>query len=95
VPPDAATLFGVPAYFYRRLWRALGYWLWSSARRDAAEAFLHELAFRYSVSYVLTSYRLGRAAEKRPVWNELLRFARDLLRKKTRAVEGDRRTGSP
>jgi glycosyltransferase involved in cell wall biosynthesis len=95
VPADAATLFGVPAYFYRRLWRALGYWVWSSARRDAAQAFLHELAFRYSISYVLTSYRLGRGGGKRSVWAELLRFARDLLRKKTRAVVGNRGRGSP
>jgi glycosyltransferase involved in cell wall biosynthesis len=85
-PPEAITLFGVPAPVYRELVVETRRWLVARARRRESSSFKHENQARQLVNYIRKRYEQHAAGRTRSSLAEVGAFARAMLRKKTRAL---------
>jgi glycosyltransferase involved in cell wall biosynthesis len=83
---DAVTLFGVPAFLYRRIADEGRKWMLASLRRRSDVSFMYENNLRFLVSYINTRYRDDMASRPRSAVAEVGSFAHKLLRKKVRAT---------
>jgi hypothetical protein len=88
---DAVTLFGMPAFVYRRIGEEAAKWFAATLRRQQAISFMYENNIRFLVNYIRTRYRQERARATRSAVAEIRSFAANLLRKKVRTALAARR----
>lgn len=74
--PDVRRLFGVPTFAVRLLLGEAWSWARESLRRDAPQAFWHELRFRALIGYVRESRALFLEQRRRRVAGSLLESGR-------------------
>jgi len=88
------TLFGMPAFIYRRLLTESGGWLGALVRRQESVAFTHENRLRYLVGYITRRYELTKGERSRWWVAEVWIFAASVLKRKIRALFEPRREDS-
>lgn len=80
------TLFGTPAFIYRALLTEGAGWLRATVRRRESVALLRENQLHYLVGYISRRYEQTKGERSRWWVPEVWRFARSLLKRKTRTV---------
>jgi glycosyltransferase involved in cell wall biosynthesis len=80
--PNVITLFGVPAFIYRELFKVTGQWATALARRQADESFRHENQLRYYANYIRKRFQQNAGMREHSPLKEIGSFIKTLARKK-------------
>jgi glycosyltransferase involved in cell wall biosynthesis len=89
VLPETTTLFGAPAFIYRKLLEESGHWIAKGLFGQEGEAFYHEARIRFLLGYISNCYEQSSSNRKHSPLVEVIRFIKALVKKKLSAFSGN------